>query len=216
MISTVKNCREQASRCLTVLRLCRSRTYLDPEVTALCATAKSKSVHAGNRRPQYVKRSTTELHTLLVRGRSRTCDRSLTRRSNRDLRHCQTVPGIFDEGCGPLQASTSTVVGEVTLVCRHGQTGCGSAKCTRRSGREPDENRSSIPQNLVPREVLAPSSLPFQGSACAVSAIEARLVRPARVELARRSTVLSRLRVCRFHHGRIVRIPGLAPGSSWV
>ena len=38
---------------------------------------------------------------------------------------------------------------------------------------------------MVPREVLAPSSLPLQGSACAISAIEAKLVRPARVELAR-------------------------------
>src|SRR6266513_1988582 len=38
---------------------------------------------------------------------------------------------------------------------------------------------------MVPREVLASSSLPLQGSACAVSAIEAKLVRPARVELAR-------------------------------
>ena len=39
---------------------------------------------------------------------------------------------------------------------------------------------------MAPREVLAPSSLPLQGSACAISAIEAKLVRPARVELARR------------------------------
>lgn len=38
---------------------------------------------------------------------------------------------------------------------------------------------------MAPREVLAPSSLPLQGSACAISAIEAKLVRPARVELAR-------------------------------
>ena len=38
---------------------------------------------------------------------------------------------------------------------------------------------------MVPREVLAPSSLPLQGSACAVSAIEAKLVRSARVARAR-------------------------------
>lgn len=40
-------------------------------------------------------------------------------------------------------------------------------------------------RTMAPREVLAPSSLPLQGSACAVSAIEARLVRLAGIEPAR-------------------------------
>ena len=65
--------------------------------------------------------------------------------------------------------------------------GCGGWTCTT-TGRfmRPVHRYLCYATEMAPREVLAPSSLPLQGSACAISAIEAKLVRPARVELARR------------------------------
>jgi hypothetical protein len=70
---------------------------------------------------------------------------------------------------------------------RHGQTGCGGWTCTTadRSMRLRTAICATPQKEMVPREVLAPSSLPLQGSACAVSAIEANLVHPARLELVR-------------------------------
>lgn len=103
------------------------------------------------------------------------------------------VPGTREKGLHALTACT--VWREVALVCRHGPNWC-LEKC-------------SHLRLFLFREALELSQLSRQ-----------KMVRPARVELARRSTVVSRLRVCLFHHGRMMRSyemvpsPGLAPGSG--
>jgi hypothetical protein len=70
----------------------------------------------------------------------------------------------------------------------------------RPSGYEPDEVLFFYPAKMVPREVLAPSSLPFQGSARTVSAIEAWMVPRPRFERGRRA--FSTLEVCQFPSSR--------------
>lgn len=99
------------------------------EVTALCTTAKSTSVHAGNRRSQYVSAlPLSYTHDIRVRGRSRTCDLSLTGEVTAIYTTARPMPGMSDKGCAPLRACT-VVESEVTLVCRHGQKWCPE-KCS--------------------------------------------------------------------------------------